>query len=141
MNDDKLNECKTVFDIFDKDKDGKIAKKELGDVIRILGTYPSKNDLEKINETLKSDLISYDVFLPIFKDIYSKKESEDDLINQFKQLDKENKGKINLTDLKNLMSKSDDVLNYNEIEEILKEDSVDSEGNIDYVKFIKTLLE
>ena len=43
--------------------------------------------------------------------------------------------------LTNLMSKSDDVLNYNEIEEILKEDSVDSEGNIDYVKFIKTLLE
>ena len=39
------------------------------------------------------------------------------------------------------MSKSEDVLNYKEIEEILKEDSVDSEGNIDYVKFIKTLLE
>ena len=27
MNDNKLNECKTVFDIFDKDKDGKISKK------------------------------------------------------------------------------------------------------------------
>ena len=76
-----------------------------------------------------------------FYQFLKKKESEDDLINQFKQLDKENKGKINLTDLKNLMSKSDDVLNYKEIEEILKEDSVDSEGNIDYVKFIKTLLE
>ena len=30
---------------------------------------------------------SYDEFLQIFKEIYSKKESEDDLINQFKQLD------------------------------------------------------
>ena len=39
------------------------------------------------------------------------------------------------------MSSLDDVLNFNEIEEFLKEDSVDSEGNIDYVKFIKTLLE
>ena len=73
MNDNKLNECKTVFDIFDKDKDGKIAKKELGEVIRILGTYPSKNDLEKINETLKSDLILMMNFYKFLKKFIQRK--------------------------------------------------------------------
>ena len=73
MNDNKLNEYKTVFDIFDKDKDGKISKKKLGDIIRILGTYHSKNDLEKINETLKSDLILMMNFYKFLKKFIQRK--------------------------------------------------------------------
>ena len=73
MNDNKLNEYKTVFDIFDKDKDGKISKKILGDIIRILGTYHSKNDLEKINETLKSDLILMMNFYKFLKKFIQRK--------------------------------------------------------------------
>lgn len=140
MNEDKLNECKTVFEIFDKDKDNKISKKEIGDIMRILETYPSKNELEKINESLKSDLISYEEFLEIFKEKYPKKESQDDLINEFKQIDKENKGKISLNDIKKLMSNYESDLSFNEIEEIIKEDNIDSDGNFDYIKFIKSLL-
>jgi Ca2+-binding EF-hand superfamily protein len=73
MNDNKLNECKTVFDIFDKDQDGKISKKKLVDIIRILGTYHSKNDLEKINETLKSDLILMMNFYKFLKKFIQRK--------------------------------------------------------------------
>ena len=34
-----IDECKEVFDLFDKDKDGAIETKELGDVMRALGVY------------------------------------------------------------------------------------------------------
>ena len=51
IEEDKLKECKIVFDMFDKDKDGKITTNELGDVMRILGAAPSQIELE---ETIKS---------------------------------------------------------------------------------------
>ena len=51
IDEDKLKECKIVFDMFDKDKDGKITTNELGDVMRILGAAPSQIELE---ETIKA---------------------------------------------------------------------------------------
>ena len=48
---DKVTECKEVFDLFDKDKDGSITVKELGDVMRALGANPTQTELqEMINE-------------------------------------------------------------------------------------------
>ena len=50
-----------------------VSKKILGDIIRILGTYHSKNDLEKINETLKSDLILMMNFYKFLKKFIQRK--------------------------------------------------------------------
>ena len=33
LQEEKVTECKEVFDLFDKDKDGAITTKELGDVM------------------------------------------------------------------------------------------------------------
>lgn len=55
-----------------------------------------------------------------------------------KKLDKENKGKINKNDLKNLMSNYDNKFTNEDYEEIFQ--IADSDGNIDYIQFTKILL-
>ena len=55
-------------------------------------------------------------------------------------MDNEGNGKITETDLRNLMSNYDNALNSEEIEEIIQEAHVDSDGNIDYTRFVKVLL-
>ena len=69
FDDDKLKECKIVFDMFDKDKDGLISINKLGDIMRILGAAPSKIELDNLIYNLESNnnnLISFDNFLFFF---------------------------------------------------------------------------
>ncbi len=107
--------------------------------MRILGTSPTQNELENIISSLENpDLISYEKFLEIFKKKYELKDTEEDIINEFKKLDKENKGKINKNDIKNLMSNYDNKLTDEDYEEIFQ--IADSDRNIDYVQFTKILL-
>ena len=54
LQEEKVTECKEVFDLFDKDKDGAITTKELGDVMRALGANPTQAELqEMLNESIK----------------------------------------------------------------------------------------
>ena len=143
FDDDKLKECKIVFDMFDKDKDGLISINKLGDIMRILGAAPSKIELDNLIYNLESNnnnLISFDNFLILLKNKLENQYTEDDIINEFRKLDKKNNGKINENDLRNLMSKYENPLSNEEIEEIIKEANVDSNNEIDYINFTKILL-
>ena len=143
LDEEKLKECKIVFDLFDKDKDGLIPTKELGNLMRILGAAPSNLELETIIQKLESNnhkLISFEKFIVIFQKKLESQDSEEDIINEFRKLDKENNGTISENDLRNLMSNYDNPLSDEEIEEIIQEANVDSNGNIDYINFTKILL-
>jgi len=143
FDDDKLKECKIVFDMFDKDKDGLISINKLGDIMRILGAAPSKIELDNLIYNLESNnnnLISFDNFLILLKNKLENQYTEEDIINEFRKLDKKNNGKINENDLRNLMSKYENPLSNEEIEEIIKEANVDSNNEIDYINFTKILL-
>ena len=143
FDDDKLKECKIVFDMFDKDKDGLISINKLGDIMRILGAAPSKIELDNLIYNLESNnnnLISFDNFIILLKNKLENQDSEEDIINEFRKLDKKNNGKINENDLRNLMSKYENPLSNEEIEEIIKEANVDSNNEIDYINFTKILL-
>ena len=143
FDDDKLKECKIVFDMFDKDKDGLISINKLGDIMRILGAAPSKIELDNLIYNLESNnnnLISFDNFLILLKNKLENQYTEEDIINEFRKLDKKNNGKINENDLRNLMSKYENPLSNEEIEEIIQEANVDSNGEIDYINFTKILL-
>ena len=43
---DKLKECKLIFDMFDEDKDEQITIKDLADCLRICGATPSQQELK-----------------------------------------------------------------------------------------------
>jgi len=111
--------------------------------MRILGAAPSKIELDNLIYNLESNnnnLISFDNFLILLKNKLENQYTEEDIINEFRKLDKKNNGKINENDLRNLMSKYENPLSNEEIEEIIKEANVDSNNEIDYINFTKILL-
>lgn len=143
LEEDKLKECKIVFDMFDKDKDGKITTENLGDVMRILGAAPSQDEVEEMVrniENSKDPLIGFEQFLKLFKRKLDTQDGEKELIQEFKKMDRDGDGKILETDLRALMSNYDNALSSEEIEQVIEEADVDDEGKIDYNRFVQVLL-
>ena len=140
---DKLKECKLIFDMFDEDKDNQITLQELGDCLRICGAAPSQQELQAIIKNLednKKEFISFNIFLKLLEKFLIKQDSEEDLINEFMKIDKVGDGTISESDLRKLMSNYDNPLNSQEIEDIIQEANVDENGYINIQRFVKILL-
>ena len=143
LEEDKLNECKLIFDMFDEDKDEQITVNLLGDCLRICGAAPSQQEIKMIIKNLednKREYIDFETFLKLLEKLLLKQDSEEDLINEFMKIDKVGDGTILESDLRKLMSNYDNPLNSQEIEEIIEEANADENGYINIQRFVKVLL-
>ena len=142
LTDEKLKECKIIFDLIDKDKDTKISPEELGPALRVCGASPSQQELEMVIQSSgdQSKLITFEKFIDIYEKLINNQDSEDDIINELKKLDKNGTGNITVNDLKSLLANYGEVLTKEEIDDIIQEANADKSGNINIEKFAKILL-
>ena len=142
LTDEKLKECKIIFDLIDKDKDTKLTPEELGPALRVCGASPSQQELDMAIQSSgdKSNLITFEKFINIYENLINNQDSEEDIINELKKLDKNGSGTITVNDLKNLLANYGDVLSKEEVDDIIQEANADKGGNINIEKFAKILL-
>ena len=142
LTDEKLKECKIIFDLIDKDKDTKLTPEELGPALRVCGASPSQQELDMAIQSSgdKSNLITFEKFINIYENLINNQDSEEDIINELKKLDKNGSGTITVNDLKNLLANYGDVLSKEEFDDVIQEANADKGGNINIEKFAKILL-
>ena len=142
ISDDMINEFKEVFNIFDKDKDGYITAKELGDLIRNLGQNPTEAEIQNmINEVdiNNNGAIDFKEFLDIMLKKLKDFESEEELIEAFKIFDKDGNGLIGSEELLNVMLTLGEDSNKEEIEDLINEVDLDRDGLINYEEFLRLI--
>jgi calmodulin len=140
---DKHEECKEVFDLFDKDKDGAITQKEIADVLRTLGANPTKEEIEMIfkeTDTDNSGKIEFEEFMDLFKSKISFPGLEEDLIEAFRLFDREGSGTVSVQEFKHVMTTLGDALTDEEAEELLRKADIDEKGLINYDEFVKSIV-
>ncbi len=143
LQEDKVIECREVFELFDKDKSGSISTSELGDVMRALGANPSNTELQEMIEEVdknKSGHIEFEEFLILFEKKMREPDSEQDLIEAFRIFDRDNSGTISAKELKHVMTSLGDKLTEEEADEMIKEADSNNDGYIDYAEFVKMML-
>ena len=142
LTDEKLKECKIIFDLIDKDKDTKITPEELGPALRVCGASPSQQELEMAIQGSgdQSNLINFEKFIDIYEKLINNQDSEEDIINELKKLDKNGSGTITVNDLRNLLANYGDVLTKEEVDDVIQEANADKNGKINIEKFAKILL-
>ncbi|GAM18738.1 hypothetical protein SAMD00019534_019130 [Acytostelium subglobosum LB1] len=137
---DQILEC---FTIFDKDNDGKVLIDELGPLLRSLGKSPTSTDLEAIKTELGNPR---DFDINTVKTIIAKKtvktpiDQQKEMLDAFRALDKDGHGTIQEAELRQILTTLGDYLSSADVDELMKEVDVNTDGAISYQKFVEMLV-
>ena len=143
LSEEKITEFKEAFEIFDKDKDGYITTKELGDIMKNLGQSPSEAELQDMINEVDIDgngTIDFKEFLGLMARKMRESDSEEELIEAFKVFDRDGNGLISSEELLHVMVTLGENTNLEEIEDLIKEADLDGDGFINYEEFLKLVL-
>ena len=153
LSDDKIAECKEIFDLFDQNGDGHIGIKELEEILRALGTSIPYEEIlnlyKRVNHNFNEEgKLKFDDFLKIFFQIKDKN-IEEDISNGFEILDSKNEGIISLSQLKKVLTSIGEPLSKEELDDFLENSGLnrklrdnkdENDIKIDKESFIKIMM-
>ncbi|XP_072103652.1 uncharacterized protein [Mobula birostris] len=136
-----------AFREFDKDKDGFIGCKDLGNCMRTMGYMPTEMELIELSQQINMNLgghVDFDDFLELMgpkllaetADMIGVKELRD----AFKEFDTNGDGEISTTELREAMKKLlGQQIGHRDIEEILKDVDLNGDGRVDFEEFVRMM--
>ena len=139
LSSEQLLKYKSAFSFFDTNGDDKITVNELGSAMTSLGLKPTQGELQDIISRLDSDKngwVSFDEFLAAIKKNEEKENSDDDLQEAFKAIDRNGDGFITTAELRQVMFSLGEKMTDLEINEIIREADVDGDERIDCQEFV-----
>ncbi|XP_041720392.1 calcium-binding protein 2-like [Coregonus clupeaformis] len=141
---EEIEELKEAFGEFDKDKDGYISCKELGECMRTMGYMPTEMELIELSQNICGGRVDFEDFVELMgpkmlaetADMIGVKELRD----AFKEFDSNGDGQISLAELKEAMKKLvGEQLNQPEIDEILRDVDLNGDGLLDFEEFVRMM--
>lgn len=134
-------EHQEAFLIFDTDKDGQLNAEEATYAFMTLGYMFTEEEINAIMIQFgKNGFIDLDSFSNYLLKRNKDSEMEDELMECFKEMDKDHDGKISKKDLKYLLYSIGEKLCDEEIEEIIKETDISNTGYITYKDMVRLML-
>ncbi|XP_052764486.1 neo-calmodulin-like isoform X3 [Mya arenaria] len=142
---DKDSDLLHVFQMFDKNKDGKISSEELGCVLRTLGHEHSQKEVEdmiKNADTNENGYVEFDEFLTMMhrhKDSESGEldpnSAEAKKLEAFRVFDMDGNGFIDKHELKCVMRRLGETLSDDDLKAMFSEADLNGDGLIDFEEF------
>lgn len=138
---EKLKEAQEAFEMYDKDGDNMITTAEIIPAMRALGYNSNQVIVERIREMdLESPngvgKLSFDDFLDIVVTHLRYTFTMNDMIEDFKDIDVDNDGKITKSELKTYFESLKIQFSDDEIEDIVNSADLNNDGIIDYKEFL-----
>ncbi|GME33186.1 Calmodulin [Neofusicoccum parvum] len=137
---EEIEEYKAAFAVFDKNGDGDITAKELGEVMKSLGQNPTDEELQDMINELDVDhtgSIDFEEFLVMMAKKPKHVDPEQEIREIFNVFDRDGSGTINSSELRHVMKAIGENLTDDEIDDLIREADVDGNGTIDYDEFAR----
>ncbi|XP_061173984.1 calmodulin-like [Saccostrea echinata] len=142
LTEDKIEEYREAFKLFDKDGNGSITTGELITILKNLGQNPTDAEIHEIVTEVDADG-NGDIDFPEFLLLMSKREkdeeTEDDLLEAFRVFDRDGDGHISTTELRMVMLNLGEKMSEEEVENMMKEADEDGDGQVNYQEFVKMM--
>ncbi|XP_072273390.1 calcium-binding protein 5 isoform X1 [Pyxicephalus adspersus] len=144
---DEIEELRDAFVEFDKDKDGFITCKDLGNLMRIMGYMPTEMELIELSQQINMNLGGR-VDFQDFVDLMTPKLLEEtagmigvkELRDAFKEFDANGDGEITIEELQQAMQRLlGEKLTNNEIADVVREADLNGDGTVDFEEFVRMM--
>jgi calmodulin len=143
LTEEKIAELREAFEIFDKDKDGFITIKELGEIMKNLGQAPSESELQDMINEVDIDgngNIDFKEFLGLMARKIRDTDTEEELMEAFKVFDKDGNNFITNAELKHVMFALGEKVTDEEVDEMIREADTNNDGCINYDEFVRMVM-
>uniref|UniRef100_A0A3Q4GLN8 Calcium binding protein 5b n=1 Tax=Neolamprologus brichardi TaxID=32507 RepID=A0A3Q4GLN8_NEOBR len=136
-----------AFVEFDKDKDGLISCKDLGNLMRTMGYMPTEMELIELSQNINMNLggrVDFEDFVdlmtPKLLDETAGMIGLKELKDAFKEFDLDGDGAITSDEMKHAMLKlMGKHTSKNEIDAVVKEADNNGDGTVDFEEFVKMM--
>uniref|UniRef100_A0A673GC84 Calcium binding protein 1a n=1 Tax=Sinocyclocheilus rhinocerous TaxID=307959 RepID=A0A673GC84_9TELE len=137
---EEIDELREAFKEFDKDKDGFISCKDLGNCMRTMGYMPTEMELIELSQQINMNLgghVDFEDFVGLMgpkllaetADMIGIKE----LRNAFKEFDTNGDGEISTGELREAMRKLlGQQVGHRDLEDILRDIDLNGDGRVDF---------
>ncbi|KAM4031605.1 calcium-binding protein 2 isoform 2-T2 [Anomaloglossus baeobatrachus] len=141
---EEIEELREAFKEFDRDKDGFIGYKELGECMRTMGFMPTEMELIELSQKITGGKVDFEDFVELMgpkllaetADMIGVKELRD----AFKEFDSNGDGRISTRELREAMKKLlGQQLAPREVDEILRDVDVNGDGLVDFEEFVRMM--
>ncbi|XP_057688352.1 calcium-binding protein 1a isoform X1 [Corythoichthys intestinalis] len=144
---EEMDELRDAFKEFDKDKDGFISCKDLGNCMRTMGYMPTEMELIELSQQINMNLgghVDFEDFVELMgpkllaetADMIGVKELKD----AFREFDTNGDGAISTSELRDAMRKLlGHQVGLNEVEDILREVDLNGDGLVDFEEFVRMM--
>nr|XP_028558751.1 calcium-binding protein 5 isoform X1 [Podarcis muralis] len=144
---DEIEELREAFDEFDKDKDGYISCKDLGNLMRTMGYMPTEMELIELSQQINMNLggrVDFEDFVEMMTPKLLAETAGmiglQEMRDAFKEFDTNGDGEITLDELYQAMQRlMGERLTSREIADVVKEADVNGDGTVDFEEFVRMM--
>jgi calmodulin len=143
LTEEKIAELREAFEIFDRNKDGFITIKELGEIMKNLGQAPTESELQDMINEVDIDgngNIDFKEFLGLMARKMRDTDTEEELMEAFRVFDRDGNNFITNTELKNVMLALGEKVTDEEVDEMIREADINNDGCINYDEFVRMVM-
>ena len=143
LTDDQIEEYRQAFSLFAKDGNDRVRTRDIGTIMRSVGQFVTDTDLIDMTNKFDMDMngtIDLDNFLLLMTHVASDEDNEEELRAAFRAFDDVGKGFIPAAALRHIMTSLGDKLPEDEVDEMMREANIDSDGQINYEEFVTMMM-
>mmetsp|Transcript_6082 Transcript_6082/g.19186 ORF Transcript_6082/g.19186 Transcript_6082/m.19186 type:complete len:154 (+) Transcript_6082:212-673(+) len=135
-------ELKEAFDLFDREKSGKLNCHELKVLMRALGFQVKKKDVIKMIHDIEPSnegYIDFPLYSQLMAERYAERDPEEEIMKAFQLFDNDGSGKISLKNMRHVAQELGEDLADEELQAMIEEFDRDQDGEISQEEFLNIM--